>query len=73
MQQYIGKVVQLIYNDSKRNVSIRNVRVLMSGDKRFMAYCYEAKGVRTFNISGVVSMEVVKNGETAGQHSVGIK
>ena len=58
IQQYIGKVVQLIYNDSKRNVTIRNVRVLVAGDQRFLAYCYQAKAVRTFNVDGVVDMEV---------------
>lgn len=51
MQQYIGKVVLLIYVDSKRNVSIRNVKILVAGDSRFMAYCYQAKAVRTFNKS----------------------
>lgn len=29
MQEYVGKDVQLIYNDSKRNVTIRIVRVLV--------------------------------------------
>jgi len=61
MQNYIGKDVQLIYVDSKRNVTIRNVKVLVSGDSRFMAYCYQAKSVRTFNKSGVVDMEVLRS------------
>ena len=59
MQELIGKVVQLIYIDSKRDVTIRNVRVLAVGEKRFKAYCYTAKSVRTFNISGVVDIEKV--------------
>lgn len=74
MQKYIGKDVQLIYNDSKRNVTIRNVRVLVVGDKRFMAYCYQAQAVRTFNKSGIVDMEVIRYGkETKGQRVMGIK
>ncbi|GIP15004.1 hypothetical protein J40TS1_06460 [Paenibacillus montaniterrae] len=61
MQKYIGKDVQLIYVDRKGNVSIRNVRVLVTGDQRFLAYCYEAKAVRTFNRSGVVDIELVSS------------
>lgn len=57
MKQYIGKIVQLIYNDKKRNVSIRNVRVIATGEEKFMAYCYTVKGIRTFNHMGVVSIE----------------
>lgn len=73
MQEYVGKDVQLIYNDSKRNVTIRNVKVLMAGDKRFMAYCYKAQAVRTFNIPGIVDMEVIRLGKAAGKHAMGIK
>lgn len=65
MQEYIGKVVQLIYIDSKRNVSIRNVRVLLVGDSSFRAYCYQAKSVRTFNKSGIVDMEVLRSWEAS--------
>lgn len=57
MQQYIGKIVQLIYIDSKREVSIRNVRVIATGAEKFMAYCYLKKGVRTFHHTGVVNIE----------------
>ncbi|GIP17739.1 hypothetical protein J40TS1_33810 [Paenibacillus montaniterrae] len=60
MQNYIGKDVQLIYIDNKRNISIRNVKVLAAGDTHFKAYCYQAKSVRTFNKSGVVDMEVLR-------------
>lgn len=60
MQGYIGKDVQLIYVDSKHNVTIRNVKVLVVGEARFMAYCYQAKSVRTFNMTGVVDIEVLR-------------
>lgn len=48
---------RLVYNDSKRNVTIRNVKVLAVGEQRFMAYCYTANEVRTFRVSGVVDVE----------------
>jgi len=73
MQKYIGRDVQLIYIDSKRNVTIRSVKVLVVGDQRFMAYCYQAKSVRTFNKSGIVDMEVLRHSEeTRGKRQMGI-
>lgn len=60
MQKFIGKEAQLIYIDSKRNVSIRNIRVLMVSDQRFKAYCYSAQEIRTFLKSGVVDIELLK-------------
>jgi len=57
MQQYIGKIVQLIYIDKKRNVSIRNIRVIATGQEKFMAYCFTKKGIRTFEHIGVVDIE----------------
>jgi predicted DNA-binding transcriptional regulator YafY len=59
MKEYIGKIVQLIYIDSKREVSIRNVKVLAVGEERFKAHCYHANEVRTFKLSGVVDVEVL--------------
>jgi predicted DNA-binding transcriptional regulator YafY len=60
MQQYIGKLVQLIYVDSKQQVSIRNVRILAVGEQRLLAYCDQAKGVRTFTRAGIVDVEVIQ-------------
>lgn len=61
MHEYVGKDVQLIYVDSRKNVTIRNVKILIAGEERFMAYCYLAKEVRTFNKSGIVDIEVMMN------------
>lgn len=61
MKELIGKVVQLIYVDSKRNVSIRNVKILVAGEARFMAYCYKAQEVRSFTKSGIVDIELLKH------------
>jgi len=66
MQGYIGKDSQLIYNDSKGNVSIRNIRVMAVGKARFMAYCYKAQSVHTFRKSGVVDLEVSTYGKATG-------
>ncbi|HIW33102.1 MAG TPA: hypothetical protein IAA29_09980 [Candidatus Paenibacillus intestinavium] len=61
MHNYIGKNVQLIYVDSKRNVSTHNIKVIMSGDKRFIAYCYTAREVKIFNKSGIVDVSIEKS------------
>ncbi len=65
MRKYIGKDVQLIYIDRKHEVSIRNVKVLVTGEKRFVAYCYSAQSIRTFNIVGVIDMEEIQYGKEA--------
>jgi len=57
MQAYIGKVVQLIYIDKQRKVSIRNVKVLEVKDGRLKAYCYAARAPRVFNIDSIVDAE----------------
>ena len=61
MKELIGKVAQLIYIDSKKNVSIRNVKILVAGEARFMAYCYQVQEVRSFRKSGIVDMEVLRS------------
>lgn len=60
MERYIGEVVQLIYIDRKRQVSIRNVRVISAKGDKFKAYCFSAQAIRIFNIKGVVDVELVK-------------
>ncbi|MFF2887464.1 hypothetical protein [Paenibacillus sp. NPDC057967] len=60
MERFLGKVVQLIYIDRKRNVSIRNVRIISVKGKQFKAYCYSAGAMRIFNEDHVVDVEVSK-------------
>ncbi|MCR8659384.1 hypothetical protein [Paenibacillus endoradicis] len=66
MQEYIGKDMQLIYNDSKGNVSTHIVRVIIAGKARFIAYCYTAQSVRTFHKNGVLDLEVLEYGKATG-------
>ncbi|PWV97425.1 hypothetical protein DFQ01_12169 [Paenibacillus cellulosilyticus] len=60
MQNYIGKLVQLIYIDRKRQVSIREVRVLSVQGNRLKAYCMTAKAPRVFNIDSIVDVELIR-------------
>lgn len=60
MEKYIGKVVQLIYIDRHRNVTIRDVRVMSVKGAKMKGYCYSAQAIRIFNLENIVDMEVVK-------------
>lgn len=60
MKQFIGKVVQLIYVDRKRQVSIRDVQVLSVKDGRLKAYCFTALAPRIFDIDRIVDVEEVR-------------
>ncbi|WP_050794370.1 hypothetical protein [Paenibacillus curdlanolyticus] len=60
MQEYIGKLVQLIYVDRKQQVSIRDVRVLAVKDGKLKAYCLASKAPRIFHVDGIVDMELIR-------------
>lgn len=61
MEKYIGKVVQLIYIDRHRNVTIRDVNVLAVKDGHVKAHCFSANGLRIFDIANIVDAEEVKH------------
>ncbi|RIX59264.1 hypothetical protein D3P08_03660 [Paenibacillus nanensis] len=60
MERYIGKVVQLIYIDRHRNVTIRDVRVLSVKGGRMKGYCFSAQAIRIFSQENVVDIELVR-------------
>ncbi|WP_336773479.1 hypothetical protein [Paenibacillus sp. MMO-58] len=65
MERFIGKVVQLIYIDRKREVSIRDVRVISVKAGRLKAYCFQAQAIRIFNLDGIVDVEIARKKEGA--------
>lgn len=65
MEKYIGKVVQLIYIDRHRNVTIRDVRVLDIKDGRVKAHCFSADAMRVFDMENIVDVEEVGRRGTA--------
>lgn len=65
MEKYIGKVVQLIYVDRKRQVSIRDVQVLSVKGGQLKAYCFSAQVVRIFSVENIVDVEAVRRHGTA--------
>ncbi|MDQ6419936.1 hypothetical protein RB620_10870 [Paenibacillus sp. LHD-117] len=65
VEEFIGKVVQLIYNDRRRKVTIRDVRVLAIKDGRMKARCFSAGAVRIFDVDNIVDVEEVRRRGTA--------
>ncbi|SFD74959.1 hypothetical protein SAMN05216378_1255 [Paenibacillus catalpae] len=65
MEKFIGKVVQLIYIDRKRKVSIRDVRVISVKGGRLKAYCFQAQAIRIFALEQIVDVEITRRNEGA--------
>ncbi|OMF23077.1 hypothetical protein BK133_24875 [Paenibacillus sp. FSL H8-0548] len=60
IQNYIGRTVQIIYNDRNRKISIRTIEVRAVRDSKVKAFCLDANAPRTFNIEQIIDVELVK-------------
>lgn len=60
IENFIGRTVQIIYNDRNRNISFREILVRSVRDGRVMAYCFTAKAPRIFNMANVIDVELIK-------------
>lgn len=60
IEKYVDQTVQIIYNDRKRNISIRIIQVLSVRNGKVRAFCLTANGPRIFNIENIVDVELVK-------------
>lgn len=60
MEKFIGKVVQLIYIDRHRKVTIRDVRVMSVKGARMKGYCFSSQAIRLFNVENILDVEVVR-------------
>lgn len=60
IENHIGQIVQIIYNDRKRNISIRIIQVLSVREGKVRAFCLNANGPRIFNVENIVDVELVK-------------
>ncbi|OMF37418.1 hypothetical protein BK133_05015 [Paenibacillus sp. FSL H8-0548] len=61
IQDYIGRTVQIIYNDRNRKISIRTIQVRAVRDGKVKAFCYTANAPRIFNIVNIIDVEPVKS------------
>lgn len=56
-----GALLEMIYQDYKGNISQRRIKVLSVNEVSFKAYCYIRKQQRTFKISNILSVGLVRN------------
>lgn len=60
IENYINRTVQIFYQDKKRNISIRLIRVQGVQNGKVKAFCYEANAPRIFNLDQIIDVELVK-------------
>lgn len=60
IENYIYRTVQIFYQDKKRNISIRLIRVQDVQNGRVKAFCYETNAPRIFNLDHIIDVELVK-------------
>lgn len=51
-----GAILEMIYLDSKGNISQRRMKVLSVNEESFKAFCYVRKQQRTFKIINILSV-----------------
>ncbi len=59
IDDYIGRVAQIYYQDHKGNISIRMIKVKDVTEGKVQAYCYAARAPRVFNKSQIIDVEAV--------------
>ncbi|MGG1637243.1 hypothetical protein [Paenibacillus sp. NRS-1760] len=60
IEKYIGQTVQIIYNDRKKNISIRSIQVLSVRNGKVRAFCLSANAPRVFNVESIIDVELIK-------------
>lgn len=59
INKYIGRTVQIIYNDRNRNISIRTIQIRAVKGGKVKAFCLTANAPRIFNIENIIDVELV--------------
>ncbi|MED5102422.1 hypothetical protein P9858_20030 [Niallia circulans] len=55
-----GEVLEMIYLNTKGEISQRRIKVIKLNDESFSAYCFTRKQQRTFKISNILSIGPVR-------------
>ena len=55
-----GEFLEMIYLNTKGEISQRRIKVIKLNDESFSAYCFTRKQQRTFKISNVLSVGPVR-------------
>lgn len=59
IENYIGRTVQIIYNDRNRKITIRTIQVRAVKDGKVKAFCLIANAPRIFNIDNIIDVELI--------------
>jgi len=59
MQKYIGRVVELVYQDRHGKITQRRIRVMGVKDGKLKAYCYDHRAPRIFNEENILAVQPV--------------
>jgi predicted DNA-binding transcriptional regulator YafY len=60
IENYVGRTVQIIYNDRKGNISFRDIQVRSVRNGKVSAYCFNASAPRVFNVESIIDVELIK-------------
>lgn len=59
MKKYIGRIVEIIYEDRKGNITQRRIEVLGVRQGRIKANCLKSNELRVFNEENILAMKPV--------------
>lgn len=57
MQKYIGRVIEIIYQDNRGAFTKRRIRVIAVDGDKVKAYCYAARAPRVFAASRIMAAQ----------------
>lgn len=55
-----GEVLEMIYLNTKGEISQRRIKVIKLNEESFSAYCFTRKQQRTFKISNILSVGPIR-------------
>lgn len=59
IDKYIGRDVEIIYQDGKGSITQRQIRVHAVKDGKVRAYCKTAKAFRVFSLASILAVQPV--------------
>ena len=65
MKKYIGRIVEIIYEDRKGNITQRRIEVLGVRQGRIKANCLKSGELRVFNAENILAMKPVRGASDA--------
>jgi len=60
-EKYIGRVVMIIYEDKKGNITQRRIRIREVADGRIKAHDLDHKAPRVFDVDRILALQVSRH------------